>query len=55
MDKIQEVIDDPCNGNIINIQFISFYEKKKQVKWPFELVKLYLVSTHGQCLKEKSR
>jgi hypothetical protein len=38
MDKIQEVINDPGDGYIVYIQFISINEEKKEVKRAFKLV-----------------
>ena len=43
MNIVQEIIDDIGNGDIVNIQFVSFYKKKKQVKWAFKLGQFYLV------------
>jgi len=40
---IKKIVCDLCNGNIINIQFISFNKEKKEIKRAFKLRKLYLV------------
>jgi hypothetical protein len=57
MDIAEEIIDDACNGYVINIQLISFNKKQQQVKWPLKLRKLYLLSIHNSNFrtKEKSR
>ena len=43
MDKLHKVLNNTSNGNIINVQFIPFNKKEKQVKWTLELGKFYLV------------
>ena len=43
MNKVEKVINDIRNGNIINIQFIPFNEKQQQVERPFKLRQLNLV------------
>ena len=48
MNKSQEVIYNSCNGNIIDIQLVPFYEKQEEIKWTFELGKLYLVAVHNK-------
>ena len=53
MDKVEEVINDPGNRNIVNVQFITFNKKKQKIKRPFKLGQFYLVSTHGCNLKQK--
>lgn len=39
----QEIVDDTGNGDIVNIEFIPFYKKKKEVKGSFKLWQLDLV------------
>jgi len=42
-DITQEIICDLRNGNIIDIQFISFNKEEQQVKGTFELRQGYLI------------
>ena len=55
IDIIQKFFCDLCNRNIVNIQFITFNKKQKQVERAFKLGKLYLpgCSIHEIFLKNK--
>ena len=45
MNKIQEIIDDFGNWNVVNIDLISLDKKKQQVEWTFKLRQFYLVGS----------
>jgi hypothetical protein len=44
MDIIEKVIDDFGDGNIVNIQFVSFDEEQKQIEWSLKLREMYLIN-----------
>jgi hypothetical protein len=47
MNESKKVIDDPGDGNIINIKFVPLNKKEQQVKRAFKLGQSYLVGcTH---------
>ena len=48
MNIIQEIFDDARDGNIVNIQFVSFNKEKQQVEWSLELGKFNLVGRRIQ-------
>ena len=37
MNEIEEVVDNPGNGNIVNIQLVALDEEQQQVKRTFKL------------------
>jgi hypothetical protein len=43
----KEVFGKAVNRYVVNIQFIPFYEEQKEIKWPLELGKFYLVRRHS--------
>ena len=43
MDVSKEIIDDPGNWDIVDIQFISFNKKKQKVERTLKLREFYLV------------
>ena len=43
MNIIKEIFDDFGDGNIINIQLVSFYEKKQEVERAFERIDFNLI------------
>jgi hypothetical protein len=43
MKEVQEILGDFRDGNIIDVQFVPFDEKKQQVEWSLKLWKLNLV------------
>jgi hypothetical protein len=37
MNEIEKVVDDPCNGDIVNVELVALDEKKQEVERTFEL------------------
>jgi len=43
MDIAEEILDDPADGNIVDIQLVPFYKEKKKVEGTFKLGELDLI------------
>jgi len=54
MDKVQKVIDNFSDLDIIDIHFVTLNKKKQQVKWSLELVHFdRIISMLAHTYKEK--
>jgi hypothetical protein len=36
-DICQKIVDDVVDGDVVNVQLISFNEEQQQIEWPLEL------------------
>jgi hypothetical protein len=41
MQIAQKIIGDLGNRNVVNVQFIAFYEEQQQIEWPFKNGQVY--------------
>ena len=55
MDKVQKIVGDFRDRNIVDIEFIPFDKEQKKVKRTLEIIEFYLVSFAAGHKLKKSR